>query len=414
MTPRAHVIGAGLAGLSAATALTEAGWAVTVYEAGPAAGGRCRSYFDRALGCRIDNGNHLLLSGNHATMAYLDRIGARDTLGGPGAPVFPFCDVRTGARWTLRPSAGRIPWWIFSPRRRVPGTRARDYLVLRRLARAAPGATVAGVLGGSGALYRDLLEPLAIAALNTPAETALATLLGRIVEETLMRGGGACVPLFPRVGLSESLVDPALDWLAARGAVVLTGRRIAGLRIEGARVTALETPDGPLPVGAGAAIVVAVPPWVATDLLPGLPAPDQFEAIVNVHFRQTRTAEHPDFIGLIGGTAEWIFAKPEVLSVTISAANRLAEVPGDELAARSWADIQRALGVPGKMPVMRVVREKRATFAATAASEALRPGPHVGLDLFAVAGDWTATGLPATIEGAIRSGRTAANMLISR
>jgi squalene-associated FAD-dependent desaturase len=413
LTPRAHVIGAGLAGLSAATALTDAGWAVTVYEAGPAAGGRCRSYFDRALDCRIDNGNHLLLSGNHATMAYLERIGARDTLGGPGAPVFPFCDVATGARWTLRPSAGRIPWWIFSPRRRVPGTRAPDYLVLRRLLRAGPGATVAGVLGGSGALYRDLLEPLAIAALNTPPETALASLLGRVVEETLMRGGGACVPLFPREGLSESLVDPALAWLAARGAEVLTGRRIAGLRIEGGRVTALETPDGTVGVGAGEAVVLAVPPWVATDLLPGLPAPDAFEAIANVHFRRDG-GDHPVFMGVLGGTAEWIFSKKEVLSVTISAANRLAEVSGEELAARSWTDIQRALGVRGAMPAMRVVREKRATFAATAASEARRPGPLAGLDLFAVAGDWTATGLPATIEGAIRSGRTAANTLISR
>src|ERR1700750_2969637 len=97
------VVGAGMAGLSAAVTLTQAGKAVTLIEAGPAAGGRCRSYFDRELGLRIDNGNHLLLSGNHATFAYLDTIGARDTLAMPAEPWFPFIDLENGVRWTLRP-----------------------------------------------------------------------------------------------------------------------------------------------------------------------------------------------------------------------------------------------------------------------------------------------------------------------
>ncbi len=131
-----HVVGAGLAGLAAALDLAEAGVAVTVHEAGPAAGGRCRSYMDRELGVRLDNGNHLLLSGNAATWRFLDRVGARGTMGGPGRPLFPFVDVSTGERWTVRPNAGRLPWWVLSPRRRVPGTRARDYL---DAAAAAPG-----------------------------------------------------------------------------------------------------------------------------------------------------------------------------------------------------------------------------------------------------------------------------------
>ena len=136
-----------------------------MYEAGPQAGGRCRSYFDRELGCRVDNGNHLLLSGNRAAFAMLDRIGARETLGGPGRPLFPFADLTTGERWTLRPNYGRLPWWIFDPRRRVPGTRARDYLALLALRRPKAGATVAGLLRPD-TLYRRLIEPLAIAALT--------------------------------------------------------------------------------------------------------------------------------------------------------------------------------------------------------------------------------------------------------
>src|SRR5579864_2843378 len=137
-----HVIGAGLAGLSAAVALAEAGRTVTVLEAGPAAGGRCRSYFDRELGLRIDNGNHLLLSGNRATFAYLDTIGARNTLAMPVEPQFPFIDLESGVRWTLRPNLGRIPWWVLSSKRRTPGTRASDHLALLRLRRLNSDATI--------------------------------------------------------------------------------------------------------------------------------------------------------------------------------------------------------------------------------------------------------------------------------
>ncbi len=404
-----HVIGAGLAGLSAAVALTQAGWRATLYEAGPAAGGRCRSYFDRGLGCRIDNGNHLLLSGNTATMAYLRTIGATDSLHGPDVPLFPFIDLSSGERWTLRPSRGRLPWWIFSPARRVPGTGWRDYLALLALRRAGPADTVADVFA-HGALYRRLLEPLAVAALNTPAETGLAHLLGAVVTETLMRGGGACVPLFPRQGLSESLVDPALSWLAARGGALFTGRRIAALRLADGAVAALETPDGPVSL-AGDAVVLAVPPWVAADLLPGLTVPDAFEAILNVHFRVGADPGAAGFLGAVGGTAEWIFVKPGIVSVTVSAANRLVDLPAEAIAARVWSDVRAALGLPEPMPPMRVVKEKRATFAATAAQQARRPGPGTALRNLALAGDWTATGLPATIEGAIRSGRAAANLL---
>src|SRR5258708_39015016 len=102
---RIHVIGCGFAGLSAAIAATGAGRPVTLYEATAAGGGRCRSYFDPELGIRLDNGNHLLLSGNKSTFAYIEQIGAADQVTGPRTPVFPFVDLKTGREWTLRPSS---------------------------------------------------------------------------------------------------------------------------------------------------------------------------------------------------------------------------------------------------------------------------------------------------------------------
>jgi squalene-associated FAD-dependent desaturase len=407
-----HIIGAGLAGLSAAVALTRAGHLVTLYESGPAAGGRCRSYFDRELGARIDNGNHLLLSGNRAALAYLETTGAAGTLTGPAAPLFPFFDLATGERWTVAPNAGRIPWWIFARARSVPGARLAEFTALLRLKFTRSDQTVSETLSGAGTLYRRLLEPLAIAALNTMPDVALARLLGAVVDETLAQGGAACRPLVPKEGLSESFVDPALAWLTARGAVLHTNRRVAGLEVEADRVQRLLTTDGPAGIAQGDSVILATPPWVAAALVPGLTAPDEFESIANVHFRAEAAPGPAGFVGLVGGIAEWVFIKPGIVSTTTSAANRYADLTADHLATTAWREVSAALDLTGPPPPWRVVREKRATFAATADQERRRPEAATGLSNLVLAGDWTRTGLPATIEGAIRSGETAAGVLL--
>lgn len=412
-----HVIGAGLAGLAAALTLSAAGRSVILHESGPAAGGRCRSYFDRGLGCRIDNGNHMLLSGNHAAMAFLDEVGARHSLGGPGEAFFPFMDLANHESWSVSPSAGRLPWWLLRGKTRVPGTRSRDYLSVLKLSRAGAADTVLGVLGRTGELYRRLLEPLAISALNTRPDKALARLLTPIIDESLMRGGSFCIPSFPRDGLSESFIDPAIETLKARGATIRLASRVSGLRQEGDRLAAIGFTDGEIALAAGHGVVMAVPSWVAADLLPGLTTPNAFEAILNIHYKIDAVApaswSRAGFCGLIGGTAEWVFAKPGVVSVTVSAANHLVDLPAEEIAARVWTDVQGVYGLKGAMPPVRVVKEKRATFAATAEQEVRRPASRTHLKNLALAGDWTATGLPATIEGAIRSGRKAAETLLT-
>lgn len=417
MRSTVHVVGAGLAGLAAAIGLSGAGRRVVLHESGAHFGGRCRSYDDPVLGCRIDNGNHLLLSGNRAALRYIDRLGTRDRLIEVRPAAIPFLDLADGRCWTLRPNPGLLPWWLLSSARRVPGTRPADYMPALRLLRPPAGAAVADILPPDGPLFRRLWEPLAVSALNLDPRVASARLLGAVVARTLLRGEGACRPLIAREGLADCLVDPALERLEREGALVLRNSRLRGLEVEEGRARRLFFPHGPAEIGPSDAVILAVPPARTAELLPGLGVPPEGPAIVNAHFRLARPARLPGglpLLALIGGTAEWLFVRRNVASVTVSAADGLASRDADEVAALLWADVARALGnAQASMPERRIVKERRATFLQTPEGDAMRPGPAF-LDNLFLAGDWTDTGLPATIEGAILSGERAAALALRR
>jgi len=407
-----HVIGAGLAGLAAAIRLVGARGRVVVHEAAGQAGGRCRSYHDPALDMLIDNGNHLLLSGNHAARAYLATIGAGDSLIGPPRARFPFVDLKSRARWTIEINEGRIPRWIFDARRRVPGTRVVDYLALARLLWPGADRTIGEVVACKGLLYERLMRPLLLAALNTEPSEASAALAAAVLRETLMVGGQACRPLIARDGLGPAFVEPALAHLAAHGARVMFGHRLRSLGFDDRRVVALQFGEDAIALAPDDAVILAVPPVVAASIVPDLAAPTEFRAIVNAHFRVTPPAGTPSIVGVINGTTEWIFAFADRLSVTISGADRLVDEPREDLAATIWREVAQAcgLGEGAPLPPWQIVRERRATFAAIPAEERKRPPARTGWRNLFLAGDWTATGLPATIEGAVRSGNRAAEL----
>lgn len=412
--PRLHVIGAGMAGLACAVEAVQQGrFAVTLHESAPQAGGRCRSYRDPVLDRVIDNGSHLMLSANTHARRLMEVTGGWDKVIEVAPAVFAFHDLRDGRAFSVRLNRGRLPWWILSPDRRAPGATAGDHLRdLWRLLRAGPKATVADTLAGP--LFDRLWYPIAEAVMNTAPAEASAAGFAAVVRDSLVKGEAACRPwLFPQ-GLGAALVAPTLAWLETRGAEVRLAAPVKGLAHDGRRVTALTLRDGTVPVGPDDRVVCALPAVAAARLVPDfVPAEVPTRAIVNAHFRLDRPVDlpPPGFLGLIGGRAHWLFLRGDVLSVTVSAADRLMAEPDEAVAAALWADVAR---VPAfrpfgnRPPAHRVVRERRATIAHTPDAEATRPHAATPLATLFLAGDWTATGYPCTIEGAIRSGTAAA------
>ena len=404
-----------MAGLASATRLAGRNHQVIVYEAAPRAGGRCRSFRDDYLERLVDNGNHLLLSANDAALTYLDSIGAADTLTGPTAPAFPFFDIETKTHWTLRPNDGVAPWWPLSPTRRVPDTNAVHYLSGLRLLTAGSGATVGDCIATDHPLFRSFWEPLTLAVMNMSPDRAAARPLRAVLLRTFARGGASCRPLVARAGLSPSFIDPALALLRQHGVQLQMSRRLRGLSFGYREAEALQFVGQLVPIADDDRIIVAVPPDAAAELLPNLPTPAEGAPIVNAHFRLRAPMTLPGgapFLGLLGGTAHWLFVRGDIASVTVSSAHELVQRSNEELIPLLWQDSARALGISiNGVPPARVIKEKRATFIQDPANNRRRPSATTPWRNVFVAGDWTDTGLPATIEGAISSGYAAADAL---
>lgn len=396
MSGTLHVVGAGLAGLAAAVAGVRAGWRVALHEAAPQAGGRCRSFRCPRLDRVVDNGSHLLLGANRHALTFAAAIGGTETLE-PVEPVFPFLDLASRRHWVVRPNTLAAGLGETLKALGLPWVGAHQ--------------NVAARLGRSRS-FQTLWRPLCEAILNTAPEQASARLLACVLREVMLGGKASMRPHLAAGGLSALFAAPAEATLAAHGAGLHFGRRLLALRPDG-----LEFDDGVVRLGADDRAVLAVPPWVAAALLPGLPELPT-SAIVNAHFRLDQPAALPGgqpFLGLVGGTAQWLFARDDVVSVTVSAADALAEQPADAVAALLWADIARVLRAdPRMLPPYRVIKERRATLAHTPEVVARRPGAVTNVPWLWLAGDWLASPWPCTMEAAIASGLAATRLAVGR
>ncbi|ONG52750.1 hypothetical protein BKE38_14075 [Pseudoroseomonas deserti] len=394
-----HVVGAGVAGLAAALEAAARGHAVTLHEATGFAGGRARALPDGG-----DNGTHVLLGANTAALDFLEVIGARHRWIEPEPEGLPVFDLEAGR---LRQVALDPRRWR-DPARRPPGLTGAGLLAVLRAGLPFQGGTVEQAFRAHPEFLRGFVEPLVLAALNTPVAEAGLAWLGPVLRRLAWPGAGRL--LVARDGLGPDLVQPALAALGRHGVRLRLGHRLRGIERQGGRATALVFGDGTLPLDRRTAAILALPPWEAARLLPGLPVPALHASILNLHFSHASGVAAPRFLGLLGGASQWMLVRPDAVAVTISAA---ACRTGEAVAPLVWAELRRAAlaaDLPGpwpeEAPPCRLVREQRATplhGVARIGPPRLRPLRHLAL-----AGDWMAPRLPATLEAAVRSGRRAA------
>ena len=409
--PQVHIFGAGIAGLATAVYCQNKGLKTKLYEAANHAGGRCRSFHDSVIDRVIDNGNHLILGGNWNIFDYLDTIGAATKLQ-PAANAFSFIDLKNGERWTLRPGNAKFPFWILFPHRRIPGTRLKDYTALRRLPEVCPSATLTSCVDTESTMFKRFWEPLCNAVLNTDAKEGSAKLMGRMLEHTLLRGPAFVRPFLAPEGLSATLVNPAIDYLVQCGSDIYYGERLKSIYLSETRVESLVVGDVDIACSETDHIVLALPPHEVAALIPELVIPTETRPIVNIHFKLDPATPLPNdapFIGIINGTSHWVFRRGDVLSVTVSSATNLVSQNANVLAEKIWREISAVIEKKDMpIPPYRVLKEQRATIAQTPTQDALRPDSATKWVNMHLAGDWTNTGLPATIESAIQSGQNAA------
>ena len=409
-----YIAGAGLAGLSTAVNCVLKGYKVHLFEATNHAGGRCRSYKDTTLDRIINNGNHLILSGNLGIKNLLANLNSSNNFLTMDPALFNFYDIQKNETWALQPSNGRIPWWIFIPSRRIPGSSVSDYLPIIRL-KFAKTETMAALVNPSRPIFNRLWQPLSQAVLNTDACESSAALMWAMLSQTLLKGSDASRPMLAKAGLSASLIDPAISFLKANNSTIQFSSRLQEIKKKANKLETIIFNNKNIKLLKSDKVILALPPNEVSRLIPDIVTPKSTNAIVNVHFRLNGQPDLPNnapFIGIIGGDAHWLFKHDDIYSITVSAANKLAEKSNEEIAKIIWKDVATIIGYdPKQLPLFRVIREMRATFAQTPEENKRRPDSHTNWENLFLAGDWTNTGLPATIESAVISGQKIAEIL---
>lgn len=427
------VLGAGYAGLAAANELVLRGHNVTLVEGRALLGGRAHSFVDTKSGLVLDNGQHILMGCYHDTLRLLKELGVTDRLSSPPRIEVPFVSEKGRS---LMAATAPAPFHLLSAllcygELTFADKMAAIGLALRlRLGKLPQAHETAEVWlkrwGQTPNIIRALWDPLCVAALNEPVGTGSATLFATVISRSFLGGAADSTILLSRVGLSELFAPEVKRLLGMCGGTLKLQTMVTGLNFSGTALKEIKFSDG---TTLQPEAVVSALPWnVLRGLLPAesklARACGQIQdaPIVSLHLWLDRPILKEPFVGLLDSPVHWVFSRDHIhganppgqeghiITAVVSGARDLVEKTGPELEELTLKELARFLPEAVGVRVLHrmVYKARSATFAATPETEPLRPEATTEWSNFWLAGDWTNTGLPATIEGAVVSGYRAA------
>ena len=432
------IVGGGLSGLSAAVALSSRGIPVTLFEQKPALGGRAYSFTDATTGETIDNGQHVLIAGYERTMKFLEAVGTRNLLKIQPRPEFLFHHPQKGFHRLSLPNLPPPLQLIFGILRCRLFSWPDRWNILRagRMLKSVDEREITDLTidqwldsaGQTVEAKRSFWEPLAVSIMNEHIITASALVFARSLQKAFLGGRKNASLAIPTIGLSEFYVHPAQRFIAMHRGTIACGADVVEILDDGSRVTGVRLRGSGVVKGSG--VIIAVQHSRMTQLLPkSLMHQPKFSAIetvptspiVSVHLWFDSDDMADEFVGLIGRRVQWLFNRRKIqntggtgghVSAVISAADEFVGLTNDELILLTMEDLRSAYpAFPDQPTHAMVIREKRATFSCTPATEQMRPPQRTPIQNLFLAGDWTDTGHPATIEGAIVSGERCADLV---
>lgn len=422
-SPKIAIIGAGVSGLAAAVQLANAGVSsITLLEARRTAGGRTRSYLDAASGDTLDNGQHLLMGCYAATLEYLDTIGTAKLVqheplripfwSSTGVRSFTI-DRTLGPPLNLLTALARTSLLTLAEKR-AAGSFGKA-IWLKRLPKQLAEMTCQALFDAFDqppTLCEKLWSPIVLATINARPEEASAVLFVNVLREAFFSSRQASMLLVPQCGLSELLINPALRKLEAAGVEIKLGAPVRSIECGEAQIVLQTDSDK---------VLYDFVINSTNDTLNPTPYTLTPSPIVNAYFWLDRIVLSAPAYAFVGMTLQWAFPKASTfsaqrLALTVSAANDLVEQSNDEITELLWSDLQRTVPAAREATLVRsqIIREKQATPLFTPATQQVRPHTNTDDKRFILAGDLVQNGLPATIEGAIRNGNAAAELLQRR
>ena len=423
---RCIVIGGGFSGLTSAVYLSKAGFKVTLLESSPKLGGRAYSLKDKETCDVIDNGQHILMGCYNYTLNFLKEISAEENLITQdrleinfvdenfellplAAPkiIYPFNLLFAILKYKALTTEDKLRFISFFTK--IPFYSNRD---LERM-------TVAGWLkreNQSDSSIKAFWEILVVGALNTNMNNASAKIFASILKEIFFKGNKAATILIPKFGLTETYCGHAFDYIVKKGGKVNLGESVIELKSNGGILTEIITEHRS--IKDFDFVVSAVPLYafnkIKKDPLLNIDLQLNYSSILSVHLWLKKNPLKEKFYGLINSPVHWIFNHLNHVTMVISDADELVKHGTEEIFNLACGELEKFFTIKRtEITAFQIIKEKRATFIPSNEIINKRPNTQTKLLNMYLAGDWINTGLPSTIESAVKSGKLAADLIIN-